>query len=189
MSTLDHLSDLAPERVRPLKRVEFETLVSLGLLGDERVELLGGVIVEMSPQNPRHAAAIQRLTQTLTRIVGDRAGVRIQLPFVASDDSLPEPDVALVPPGDYAAAHPASALLLVEVAAASLRKDRLLKAELYARAGVPEYWIVNLAEGCVEAYSKPVGGVYTQVSTADRTASLPIAALPGAEINLRDILG
>jgi Uma2 family endonuclease len=188
MSTLDRLSDLAPERVRPLKRVEFEKLVSLGLLGEERVELLGGVIIEMSPQNPRHAAVIERLTRALGRIAGDRASVRVQLPFVASEDSLPEPDVALVPPGDYDSAHPSAALLLVEVSDASLRKDRLLKAELYARAGVPEYWIVNLTERCIEAYSLPVGGVYTQVSTADRTASLLIAALPGAEIAVRDIL-
>jgi Uma2 family endonuclease len=188
VSTIDRLSDLAPERVRPLRRVEYERLVAEGLFGDERIELLGGVIVEMSPQDPRHAAVIQRLDAALGPLAHGRAALRVQLPFAASPDSLPEPDVALVPPGDYDDAHPDRALLIIEVANASLRKDRLLKAELYARAGVPEYWIVNLVDRRVEVHTGPGDGAYAQITFASPGDALTIAELGGAAIAVGDFL-
>jgi Uma2 family endonuclease len=116
MSTFDRLPDLAPERVRPLKRVEFERLVSEGLFDDERIELVGGVIVEMSPQDTRHAALVERLDWELKRVAPTTMSVRVRLPFAASDDSLPEPDIAVVPRVDYDDAHPDRAYLVVEVA-------------------------------------------------------------------------
>jgi Uma2 family endonuclease len=188
MSPLDHLADLAPERVRPLKRTEYETMVAAGLFEDERVELLEGVIVEMSPQSPSHAAAIQRLDRILQRLVGERASIRVQMPFVAGDLSLPEPDVAVVPPGDYERAHPAEALLVIEVADSSLRKDRLVKAEIYARAGVPEYWVVGLLDELVEVHTEPAGVAYGRVTRAQRGDWIRPVALPDVAIAVDDVL-
>src|SRR5882724_5408075 len=165
MSSLAQLEGLvAPERLRLLRRAEYERMVDQGLFRDERVELLKGAIVEMSPQGARHAATVQRLTTRLGIALVGRAEVRIQLPLAVTDDSLPEPDVALVAPGDYDQSHPASAFLVVEVADSSLNKDRLIKAELYARAGVPEYWIANISAGIIEAHTDPVGERYTRVT-------------------------
>jgi Uma2 family endonuclease len=185
---LDHLADLGPERVRPLKRVEFERLAEAGLFDDERIELLGGVIVEMSPQDPRHSATIERLSGELQRAVGARASVRVQLPFAASEDSLPEPDIAVVPRLDYDDAHPDRAFLLAEVASSSLRKDRSLKADLYARAAVPDYWVVNLAERHVEVHTLPRAGVYTAVKIARPGDLLRPSAFDGVSIAVSDFL-
>jgi Uma2 family endonuclease len=173
--------------VRPLLRVEFERLVDTGAFDEERIELLDGVIVEMSPQSTWHADAIMQLTELLMRAVQGRARVRVQLPFAASEVSLPEPDVALVPPGDYRSAHPQTAHLIVEVALESLRKDRTLKAELYARARVPEYWVVNLVDRCIEVRTLPVDGAYTKLDTFTPGASVRLGALD-AEIRVSDVL-
>jgi Uma2 family endonuclease len=191
MSAPTRLADYASERVRPLKRVEYEKLVADGSLDDERVELLGGVIVEMSPQNSRHAAVIQRLTRTLDRAVGSLAGVRVQLPFAAADDSLPEPDIAVVPPGDFDEGHPGSAYLLVEVASSSRRRDTGLKAEIYTRAGVPEYWVADPMQRVILVHTAPdvVAGAYTRVTASHPGESLRLRALPDVEITVSDILG
>jgi Uma2 family endonuclease len=188
VSTFDRLSDLAPERVRPLKRIEFERLVSEGLFDDERIELLGGVIVEMSPQDTRHSAIIERLSRVLMAAVGADASVRTQLPFAASEFSLPEPDLAVVPRVDYDEAHPDRAYLVVEVANSSLRKDRSIKSELYARAGVPEYWVVNIGEREVEVRTLPRDGAYTTVTIARPGDTLHLAALGGAALAVNDFL-
>jgi Uma2 family endonuclease len=106
----------------------------------ERVELIRGMVLTMSPIGPAHADPIDVLTRRLVLAMGDRAVVRVQQPFAASDDSEPEPDLALVPPGRYAADHPRQARLVIEVAQSSLTYDRETKAPLYAESGVPEYW-------------------------------------------------
>jgi Uma2 family endonuclease len=188
VSTIDRLADLGTERVRPLRRVEFERLVHDGLFDDERVELLGGAIVEISPQDPRHAATVERLYRALSRTIGTYASVRVQLPFVASDDSLPEPDVAVVPLRDYDDGHPDRAFLVAEVASSSLRKDRSLKVDLYARAGVPEYWIVNVEERQIEVLSSPREGAYSATAIARAGDSLRLATLDGAAVDVSDVL-
>jgi Uma2 family endonuclease len=187
-SALDRLADLAPERVRPLRRVEYERLVAEGAFDDERVELLGGVIVEMSPRDPRHDFAIERLTALLVPLAVGRASLRPQLSFVASDDSVPVPDLALVPIADYSAAHPTRALLVIEVSNASLRKDRSIKAEIYARAGVPEYWVVDLAGRCVEVSTEPADSAYAKVETARPGDKLAVRYLGGAQVEVSDFL-
>jgi Uma2 family endonuclease len=188
MSALDRLADLAPERVRPLRRVEYEKMVAEGLFEGERVELIEGVIVELSPQDPRHAGTVQRLTKVLGRALLGRADVRIQLPLAASDESMPEPDAAVVKMGDYDEAHPTTAFLVVEVAEASLRKDRKLKADLYARAGVPEYWIVNLVDRLIEVHTEVAGAAYTRVTPVRPGESLRLRAFPDIEIAVSELL-
>jgi Uma2 family endonuclease len=188
MCPLESPADLAPERVRPFKRREYEAIVAQGWFEDERIELLQGVIVEMTPHNPRHAAVVERLTNRLGRLAADRASVRVQLPLAVSDDSMPEPDVALVPPGDHDQAHPTGALLVVEVADASLRKDRRIKADLYARAGVAEYWVVNLVDRLIEVHTDVVAGAYTRVTPARPGESIRLRALPDVEIAVGEVL-
>jgi len=133
-----------PLRIRPLRRVEYDRLVELGVFGkDDKIELLRGALVEMSPQGSQHADCAGVLMTLLIRMLGDRASVRAHSPFAATEDSEPEPDVGVYPPRRYAGAHPKTAFLVVEVAESSLRKDRGLKSEIYAENGVPEYWIVE----------------------------------------------
>ena len=112
------------ERQRALRRHEYERMIDAGLFRDERIELIQGVIVEMSPQNMPHSGAIQVLTRLLVPPLVGRSDIRVQLPFAAGDDSLPEPDLALVEPMYFGKAHPDRAFLIIEVADASLKFDR-----------------------------------------------------------------
>lgn len=152
------------ERQRPLRGEEYERMVAAGFFRDERVELIRGVVIEMSPQNAPHAYVIQVLNRLLLPRLLGRADVRVQLPFVAGADSVPEPDLAVVALENYRAAHPSQALLIIEVADSSLKFDRQDKAELYARVGVPEYWVVNLADRIIERHSEPTSGAYARVT-------------------------
>lgn len=168
-------------------------LVDEGLLGpDDRVELLEGVIVAMAPSNVGHDGAVGLVSNALFRAVADRATVRVQLSFVAGTHSLPEPDVTVVPGSarDYERTRPASALLIVEISDTSLKQDRLTKAAIYAAARVPEYWIVNLRDDCVEVRREPDAKQrrYVAVSVARRGETITIAALPRVDVAVDDLL-
>jgi Uma2 family endonuclease len=179
---------LAPERVRPLQRTEYDRMVAQGLFEGEKLELLRGVLVAMTPQDPPHAAVVQRLTELFAAAVGDRASVRIQLPLAISEDSEPGPDVAVVARGDYDDAHPTTALLVIEVAHTSLEKDRRLKGELYAASGIPEYWVVDIPHRRVEVHAEPASGHYDLVATVLPGEILRSRSLPGLEVAVSDIL-
>ncbi len=155
-----NLEALQGQRYRPLKRSEYNKLGELGAFEDEKVELLYGVLVPMSPSGGPHCSAIERLTELLVPKLVGRARVRIQMPIAASDESEPEPDVAVAPLGGDTSDHPAHPLLVIEVAHSSLTKDRGVKARLYAEIGVPEYWIVNLTDRVVEVHRQPANGAY-----------------------------
>jgi Uma2 family endonuclease len=164
------------ESIRPLHRREYDRLVELGSFDDERLELLGGLLVAMSPQGTEHADVISRLATLLVKALADRALVRSHSPLVVADDSEPEPDVAVVEPGDYSCEHPSAALLVVEVSDSSLRTDREVKAPLYAAAGIQEYWIVNLVDRVIEVHRAPREGRYTDVAQHGRGVTLrPLA--------------
>lgn len=161
-------------------------MIELGLFRDERVELIRGVLVKMSPQLAPHASTVQRLNQLLMARLQGRFTLRIQSPLALSDDSEPEPDVAVVALGDYDTEHPSTALLVIEVSDTTLKKDRG-KAALYASAGVGEYWIVNIGGRTVEVYSSPDGDRYAEVRTQRggevlRPTQLPDVAMTVAEI-------
>ncbi|HEU5058376.1 MAG TPA: Uma2 family endonuclease [Kofleriaceae bacterium] len=150
---------LEPEVIRPLRRVEYDRLVELGVFDeDEKIELLLGALVAMSPQGADHGYVMERLTKLLIDALGDRGRLRPQAPFAASELSEPEPDLAVYPPAPYVRAHPDRALLIIEIANSSLRKDRGIKAEIYAEAEVPEYWIVDLVHVAVEVRTAPANG-------------------------------
>lgn len=154
------------ESVRLLSRAEYERMVDLGFFEDERVELLYGRVVQMTPKGVPHESALQLLTATLVReLDAERFSVRIQSAFAASDGSEPEPDVAVVDAGPYNRAHPTEAHLIIEVSASSLQIDRGIKAALYAECGVPEYWVVNVTDNVIEVYRDPEGDRYTSLQT------------------------
>ena len=180
--------DAAPAKVRPLKRLEFEALAALGTFERERVELIRGVILTMTPPDPPHADVTDVLNRLLMEGVGARAVVRVQQPFSATDDSAPEPDVALVPPGRYGREHPRSAMLVVEVAASSLKHDRRVKAEVYAQASVPEYWIVNLVDDQIEVLRDPLVGSYRSETIYRRGDRITLLAFPDVTLVVDDIL-
>jgi Uma2 family endonuclease len=176
--------------IRPLRRSEYDKLIDEGFFEGEPIELLWGCLVRMDPQKSRHAAAVQYLTElfVLAVVPSKRATVRIQSLFAATDDSEPEPDVAVVPVGTYRDAHPSEALLVVEVAERSLRADRA-KAALYAAAGVPEYWIVNLTNDTVEVHRDPVpkDQRYAHVTTHARGEAISAVVLPSCTLRLTDL--
>jgi Uma2 family endonuclease len=167
-------------------------LVEAGVLGpDDRVELLEGVVVAMAPQNPPHAAGVARADAALRKAIGERAHVRPQLSLVLQR-SVPEPDLAVVPGSvdDYESSHPSTALLVIEVADSSLKQDRLSKAAIYAAAGIPDYWIVNLRDEVVEVMRdpEPTQARYRVVRSAKRGELLELVALPGAALDASALL-
>lgn len=169
---------LEETRIRPLRRVEYERLVDEGVFGDEKVELLAGVIVEMSPQGIGHADLVMLLNELLVRGLPSSHQLRPQLPFALSDISMPEPDLAVIPRKRWGDPHPSTTALLIEVAESSLRVDRGLKARLYAEASVIEYWVVNVGRLEIEVHRDPVGSQFTSVSTYDRHAEIRPLAFP-----------
>jgi Uma2 family endonuclease len=176
-----------PERP-PITRAEYEELVRRGALDEARVELIEGRIVSMSPIGQEHVYSVSRLARLLIQALGDdRAQVRVQGPLIAPNESEPEPDVAVVAPGDYLDAHPQTALLVIEVAESSLSRDRD-KARLFAAAGVTEYWIVNLRAGCVEVYREPGAQGYAKVTRHARGDVLRPLSFEDVSVAVADIL-
>jgi Uma2 family endonuclease len=182
VSTMFDPSLVEPERIRPLSRREYDRMVELGMFEDEKIELLRGVLVTVSPQKWQHAAVVEYLVNHFARALPENYRVRPQLPFAASDWSEPEPDLAIVRHDPKLRDHPQRVALLIEVAESSLRKDRNLKRGIYAEAGVPEYWIVNLAMMTVEVCTEPRDGAYTRIETLCDGAVLRPTLLPGIEI-------
>ncbi len=176
------------EPVRLIRRVEYEKLVEAGFFEDERVELLYGTIVYMTPVGPPHQDVVDVLSELLIRRLGDRARVRVQGPVAASNVSEPQPDIAVVARKRYRDAHPHETFLIIEVADSSLPTDRVTKARLYAETGMPEYWIVNVRDRHIEVYTKIVDGAYAQTEVYEPGARIRITAFPDVEIAVSDVL-
>lgn len=172
----------ATPNVRPLSRGEYEQLVRAGAFDGERLELLGGVILVMSPQNAPHRWTVTWLARHLVLAVGDRAEVQVQCPLALSEEDEPEPDLAVVPVGDYRENLPDRALLVVEVADSSRAFDLGPKAAMYARCGVPEYWVVDLVERRVVVHTEPRPDGYAGLHTT-REGLLP-AGFPDVSIEV-----
>ncbi|HYV47511.1 MAG TPA: Uma2 family endonuclease [Myxococcaceae bacterium] len=181
-------SEIAPERVRPLRRTEYDLMVVAGAFEGERVELLSGALVEMTPQGTGHSESVARLSRLLTRALPDQYVVRTHSPFAATDDSEPEPDLAVVPDENYSARHPSTAFLVVEVADSSRAKDLGPKARLYAAAGIPEYWLVDLVDDVVLVHLHPEGGRYASVEAHPAGEVLKPTALPQVEVAVARLL-
>lgn len=180
---------------RRWSREEYERLVEAGIFKpDDRVELIDGEILtispQISPQSSPHATAVLVVRDRLSKALGAGFSVRDQLPLALADDSEPEPDVAVVEgsPRDYRESHPHSALLVVEVADTSLAFDRSRKKELYARAGIHEYWVLDLSGRTLEVYRGPQGNHYRSAEALPEGASVRPLAASGESIAIADLL-
>ena len=166
-------------------RTEYHCMGEAGLFLEERVELLNGEIITMSPKNSPHAATVYNLWSTLSRLFGSSALVRVQDPIILDDWSEPEPDIAVCQPDpyNYAREHPRAdqVLLVIEVAGSSLSYDRNRKAPAYAASNIPVYWIVNLRDRRVEVRTDPdsVAKRYRSQQVASENDELP---LPGGDM-------
>ncbi len=199
MTTVDTLPVEAPEAAWPLVRrftiAEYHHLALARILGeDERVELLEGVIVRMSPQSEQAVRVLLFLNRHLSRSLGDEYQVRPQVPVtLPSSESEPEPDLAVVRAADALSRleHPQKALLAIEVSLTSLRFDRTVKARVYAGAGIPEYWIANVETGCVEVFRDPdpAAGAYRTTLLVGKQETLSSTAVPGLSLSVAALFG
>lgn len=173
---------------------DYMRMLEAGILTeDDRVELIEGGIIKMSPIGDPHAGCVKKTTALFYRIVGDRVVISVQDPIRLNDYSEPQPDVALLKPRkDYyaqAKPTPADVLLIVEVADSSIDYDRRVKMPLYARALIPVVWLVDLNAEAIEVYSQPANGAYQVMQTAHRGDRLTLESLPDLVIMADDILG
>lgn len=178
---------------RPLRRftrAEYERLVEIGVIGEnERVELIFGMVVAMSPIDQAHSESTRRIYRTLDRQINDRATVYSQGPFAASEESEPEPDCYVVPNiADQWKTPPTRAYLVVEVARSSLAYDRGTKAFLYGISDVDEYWVVDHAHGTIEVRRGRAGGTWQSVTIHQRGEVIAMLAFPDVQIAVADIL-
>jgi Uma2 family endonuclease len=178
---------------RPFTVGEYHTMLDAGILSeDDRVELIEGEIVQMSPIGSRHAGQVNRLNRMLVRALGERGVVTVQNPVTLSDLSEPEPDLAVLHPrpDDYAGAHPAPGdiLLLVEVAGASLAFDRQVKLPLYARSGIPEVWLLPIEHAVLEVHRSPAGAAYRDVRQLRTGDSVSPLAFPDLQLEVARLL-
>lgn len=193
---LDVLAPPAPVTIarHRFSRHNFHAMVNSGILTeDDRVELIEGEIVQMSPINAAHAGHINRIVRLFSTRLGERAIVGAQNPIELGNDSEPQPDIALLNPRSdfYEQGHPSAAdvLLLVEVADSSLEYDRSVKAPLYARSGVRELWIVNLRDERIELYRDLAGKDYKTRQFVERGETFSALAFPEITFRAEDILG
>jgi len=179
---------------REFSVADFHLMGEAGLFAPgERVELIEGEVVKMSPIGSRHAACVNRLNAFFNRAASGWAVVAVQNPVLIDDSSELEPDVALLRPREdfYAARHPkpADVLLLVEVADTSVEYDRGRKVPLYARAGIAEVWLVDLNADVVEIYARPEGETYRETRRAGRGEQVSSHNFATLSIKAEDILG
>lgn len=182
--------------VRRWTRKEYHRMARLGILrSEECTQLIEGEIIVMAAQLSPHATGV-RLAEERAAF-GPGFEVRAQLPLALGERSEPEPDVAVVPGSirDYEREHPTSALLVVEVSDTTVRLDRERKGSLYARAGIPEYWLVNLRRRRLEVYRDPplaaeaqIGARYQTQRVLTEEETVTPLAVPGARVPVADLL-
>jgi len=160
---------------------------------DHRVELIDGQVVEMTPIGLHHAGCVNRLTALFSPLAGSRITLSVQNPVVLARHEEPQPDVAVLRyrADGYGARHPgpADVLLLIEVSDTSVDYDRSTKIPRYARAGIPEAWLVNFPSDRIEVHRDPTPNGYASVSFAQRGDTLTPLALEGVSLRVDDILG
>jgi len=173
---------------------EYYRMAEAGILtGDDRVELIDGEIVEMSPIGSHHGGQVKRLNALFTARLGTRAIVSVQDPVRLSPHSEPQPDLALLRPREdfYRRSHPepADVLLLVEVMDTTVEMDRRVKGPLYARSGIVETWLVDVNADRIETYRSPGADGYREVRVLRRGEALAIGAFPDCPFAVDDLLG
>ena len=171
-------------------REEYVRMAETGVFEGRRVELIDGVVYERSPQQSPHASAIRRSLRALHGVLPPAEyDIDVQLPLDLGSHDMPEPDLAVVPreATDYYASHPAGAVLVVEVSDTTLRHDRK-KGRTYARAGIQDYWIVNVARDILEVYRDPAGDAYRRQQILHRGEQIAPLGRPEALVAVEDLL-
>lgn len=191
-ATMTRTAALAPPRT--FTRDDYYRMAEAGILTeDDRVELLEGEIVRMTPIGKPHASVVDCLTALFSRQLGSRAIVRVQNPIVLNDLSEPQPDVTLLKQRAdfYRREHPRprDILLLVEVIGSEKDYDRSVKLPLYARAGIREVWLVDLLGDAIETHRKPTPRGYRELAQKGRGARIAPAAFPRTFFAVADMLG
>ncbi|MDQ3248268.1 MAG: Uma2 family endonuclease [Chloroflexota bacterium] len=182
-----------PAQVQPYRwtRQEYDKMVEIELFAPEaRLELIEGEILEMAPQTSYHTVALSLTQRHLERIYGTAFYVRVQMSLALSEDSEPEPDLAVIvgDPRDYWHEHPKTALLIVEVAYSTLDYDQQRKRRLYARRAIPEYWILNLNQSRLEVYRQPQDDDYQSHVILEADARVAPLSQPDGWIAIADLL-
>lgn len=172
---------------------EFHRMGEAGIFSeDDRVELINGEIVEMTPIGSAHAGCVRDLDEWLQVLLRGEAVVSTQQPLIVEFDGEPIPDIAILRPRKdrYRQGHPTSAdaLLVIEVGDSTVLFDLNVKSRMYARAGIPEYWVVNLPRSGVIVFREPEGGEYTQRHEYGRGDSWRSPALAGREFSVDRVL-
>ncbi len=172
---------------RPITVAEYYRMAEVGILGErDRVELIEGELIAISPIGTYHTGTVNKLTHSPVHAVGERAIVAVQNPVRLDDLSEPQPDFALLRPRPdfYRDAHARAAdvLLLIEVADTSLNYDRAVKRALYARHAIPEFWIVDLTSAEVEVCRQPKADGYALVKRVGRDGAIEPELLPGVSV-------
>jgi len=185
---------MAPHLLRgPFTVDSYQRLAELGVLREnDRVELIAGQVVEMSPIGDRHASCVRRLIRLFSRSAREAAIVDVQNPVVLGEHDAPQPDVVLLKPrSDAYRRHPRGAdiLLVIEVADTTLAYDRDIKLPLYARAGIPEAWIVDVAANRIHVYRDPVAGQYASAGTVARGDVVTPLQVKNVTIGVDEIVG
>jgi Uma2 family endonuclease len=173
---------------------EYHHMIERGVLDeDDHVELIEGEIVSMPPIGPEHGGCVNALTRLFIRALGDRTVVAVQNSILLPNNSEPEPDISVLKPRDdmyrRSLPTPDAILLLIEVAYSSLDKDRYAKIPVYARAGISEVWLVNLAEEVIETYSDPANGRYEKAVRVGRGENISPVSIPDVAFSVDAILG
>jgi Uma2 family endonuclease len=173
---------------------EYYRMTDAGILSpDDRVELIEGEVIRMSPIGKFHASCVKRINALFGKLAGARAIVSVQDPVRLNDFSEPQPDIALLKPRDdfYASRQPGpeDVLLIVEVADTSASYDRAVKIPLYAQAGIPEVWLADLPADFVGVFASPVNGRYQNIREARRGDALTLSSLREITVRIDDLLG
>src|SRR2546422_2277310 len=173
---------------------EYSRMAEVGLLSeDDRVELIEGEIIEMSPIGSSHGGTVKRSSNFLNRTLGDTVIVSVQNPIRLNDFSEPQPDLALLKPRKdfYSTSHPVpeDVLVVIEVADTSVNYDRNVKLPLYARAGIPEAWLMVLPKEVIEVHSQPKNGKYQKVQRLKRGKTLTSPTIPSLSCRVEELHG
>lgn len=168
---------------------DYHAMIDAGLLADRRAELLNGLILEMPPEGPEHADLNRDTGDWFREHLEARARVSEGKPIKLNDDSEPEPDIALIRRQSYRQSHPTAAdvYLIIEFSNTSLQKDTDEKRRAYAKAGIPDYWVVNLRHRQLIVYRDPVAGDYRSEQRLTSGTLVPLA-FPNIVINLSVLL-